>query len=94
MLLHTVRNIIPLFDLEQRKEIMGCEDWSNLTSLQAMGSVMNIMLVINCFDRGTSLLTFILATGTYIGIVDAIRGIEKIMEASNVGNVIFCVVVF
>jgi hypothetical protein len=94
MMFHTIRNILPLYDIEQRKEIMGCKDWSNLTSLQAMGGVMNIMIVVNCFDRGTSLLTFVLATGTYIGIVDAIRGMENIMEGFYAGTIIFCVVTF
>lgn len=94
MFLHTVRNILPMFDLEQRKEAMGTADWGSLANLQGMGSIMNIMLTVNCFDRGTTIISVTLALMTYIGMVDAYRGIEKITQAANWGNVIFCVIGF
>jgi hypothetical protein len=33
MFIHTFRNILTLFDLEGRKEIMGCSEWGSLVTL-------------------------------------------------------------
>lgn len=94
MFIHTFRNILTLFDLEGRKEIMGCSEWGSLVTLQGMGTVMNIMVTVNCFDRGTALFSFIFASMTYLGLVEAYRGIESIAQASNWMLVVFCVCTF
>lgn len=73
---------------------MGKDAWGALANLQGMGSVMNIMVTVNCFDRGTALISVFLSLGTYLGVVDAYRGIENISQTANWGNVVFCVFAF
>ena len=73
---------------------MGKDGWGSLANLQGMGSIMNIMITVNCFDRGTALISFICALLTYLGLVDAYRGLENISQTSSWTLVVFCVCTF
>ena len=94
LILHTTRNILPMLDLEQRRELMGMGPWGDLMALQAMGSVMNIMIMIQCYDRGTVFLAFIFGTGTYLGLVEAFRGVGALAEGNSWATVLFCIICF
>lgn len=73
---------------------MGPSAWGSLANLQGMGTIMNIMVTVNCFDRGTAFLSVFLATITYLGMSDAYIGIEYIGQSKNWGNIVFCVIAF
>ena len=73
---------------------MGCSAWMDLIVLQAMGAAMNIMVTTTCFDRGVFPMTVILSTSTYLGIVEAVRGLNYIFEGGYVLTTIFCVIMF
>ena len=73
---------------------MGCAAWMDLVTLQAMGSTMNIMVTVTCFDRGVVLMTVILSFGTYLGIVEAVRGVGNLLDGFSVFTTIFCVIMF
>ena len=45
MIILTVRNIIPFFDIEGRKETVGTGEWGTLIFLQGMAATVNLIFV-------------------------------------------------
>lgn len=50
MILFTIRNVVPLYDLEQRRLKLG-NTWHFLVLFQALATIMNLQIVNNLFDR-------------------------------------------
>ena len=56
IILSTFRQIVPLYDLEQRKNIMPAQEWQLLTLVQFLLITLNMILISNIMDRGFALL--------------------------------------
>lgn len=50
MIIFTIRNVLPLYDIEKRQKIMG-DTWHFITLFQSLTTMMNLQLVNNLFDN-------------------------------------------
>lgn len=66
----TVRNIIPLYDPEDRAKVMSPGEWNFLVLFQGMATLINLMLINNIFDN-TLLFEVIMSGSMFIAVVIA-----------------------
>jgi len=67
MILVTIRNIIPLYNFENRRAFMDPAEWNLLVLLQLQLIILNIILLSNIMDRGFSITSIIILVLTIPG---------------------------
>lgn len=77
LILHTIRNIVPLYDFEKRKSHMDQNNWNILIVFQVLVSCFNMLLLNNTMDRGFLFLGLGLTVLTYYGILNAFFGNDE-----------------
>lgn len=69
----TIRNILPLYDLEKRKENIDNQEWFILILIQSITTVLNSLLLTNVMDRGFTpliiLTTIFWVQGIYFALI-------------------------
>jgi len=85
MLIFTVKNILPLYDFEGRKEDMAPAAWSFLVLMKSALVVINIIFVNQIYDSTWCFLFVMLCTLSHVlGAAMAFYTAEDIMKAPNV----------
>ena len=88
MVIYTIRNVVPLFDLENRKHKLGNANWDFLVILVGCTTLINLQLVNNLFDNSVIFEVFMVAT-LFVGFNYAVmtqkdEGSDKFIGYSNI----------
>ena len=65
------RNIIPLFDIEKREEVIGKDAFMFLSIFQTMTVMMHLMLLNNSLDKSMIVIAPLALTALFVGILNA-----------------------
>jgi hypothetical protein len=71
LILHCIRNILPMFDPEGRQHLMKPAAWNLLINFQGQSVGIYIMLINNSLDHGMLIIGAALTVGSFLGILDA-----------------------
>jgi hypothetical protein len=74
LLLFTIRNIIPFYDLEQRRKNIGEFEWNSMIVVQTISTTLNILLITNILDRGYVPIMILLIIFWHVGLQFALAG--------------------
>lgn len=80
MVLFTVRNLIPVYDIERRRELMGRGAWINLIVFQSYAVLINMMLLHNMFDNFV-LYEVLIILATFYGLVVGFYTEQELQES-------------
>ena len=96
--IYMARNIMPFYDLEKRKDIMGRESFIFLCNFQTSTIVMHLMLLNNNLDKSMIFITPVTLIALFYGIVVSIFDIDEKTMSGNNGQIfvtlIFCTCIF
>jgi hypothetical protein len=88
MVVFTVRNLIPLYDFERRRELLGRGPWINLIVFQSYAVLINMMLLHNMFDNFVIYEVLIIAA-TFYGLVVGLYTEQELQESLPSALILF-----
>ena len=80
LFIYTVRNVIPMYDMEGRKALMKRSNWNLLIMFQIMVSCFNMLLLNNIMDKCFIILGSLLTVFIYFGIVKSFFTAEEMAD--------------
>lgn len=76
LIIHTIRNICPVFDPEGRRYVMKPEAWTLLVNFQIQAVGIYIMLINNSLDQGMFIVGALLTIAIFLGMLSASYGLS------------------
>lgn len=76
LVIHFIRNTLPMLDPEDRRKVMSNEEWMSLCIFQTIAGIIYIMLINNSTDKGSFVITGSLCLILFAAIVSCTYGFE------------------